>query len=199
MSAVHHQGLLPSASPPQSSQVRLSQSEPPPDGWLSHAPDGQTGWNTLVTNWSCDDEVSGLQTGGDSLWKLSGLNLAEDTEGHSNSQDSGLWSKLGEYGVFEKPLVFISQDNGGWICGTLYLDTSRAAFTHSVWHCSTRWINHGDEAKEAELLSGKVHIITVEGIPSRKLRRRECRVAEACKRRWVSEADRLRHIPPSVL
>lgn len=68
-----------------------------------------------------------------------------------------------------------------------YLDTSRTAFTHCIWHCSTRWIDHGDEAKEAELLRGEVHVIAVEGVSSRKLRRRERGVAEACRRRRLSE------------
>lgn len=77
--------------------------------------------------------------------------------------------------------------SGAWICGKNYLDTSRTAFTHCIWHCSTRWINHGDEAKETELICGEVHFITVKGISSGKLRRRKCWVAEACKRRWVNE------------
>ncbi len=55
------------------------------------------------------------------------------------------------------------------ICGTNYLDTSRAAFTHCVRHSGTRRINHGDETQEAELLGGKVDVIAVEGESSREL------------------------------
>lgn len=72
-------------------------------------------------------------------------------------------------------------------CGTNYLDTSRAAFTHCVRHSGTRRINHGDETQEAELLGGKVHVVAVEGETSGELGWRQIQVAEACKRGGINE------------
>lgn len=57
----------------------------------------------------------------------------------------------------------------GRTCGTNYLDTSRATFPHRVRHSGTRRINHGDEAQEAELLDGEVHVVAVEGESSGEL------------------------------
>uniref|UniRef100_A0A3P8TQL5 Uncharacterized protein n=1 Tax=Amphiprion percula TaxID=161767 RepID=A0A3P8TQL5_AMPPE len=56
---------------------------------------------------------------------------------------------------------------------TLLCRNLGAAFTHSIRHSGTRRINHGDEAQEAELLGGEVHVVAVE-------------VAEACKRGGIS-------------
>lgn len=68
----------------------------------------------------------------------------------------------------------------GWLCGTNYLDASRATFTHCVGHSSTGRVDHGDEAQEAELVGGEVHVVAVEGVSSGKLGWRQIQVAEAC-------------------
>lgn len=68
-------------------------------------------------------------------------------------------------------------------CGTNYLDAGGATFTHGVGHGGARRVDHGDEAQEAELLGGEVHVVAVEGIASRELGRRQVQVAKA----WEGE------------
>uniref|UniRef100_A0A670ILI8 Uncharacterized protein n=1 Tax=Podarcis muralis TaxID=64176 RepID=A0A670ILI8_PODMU len=46
-----------------------------------------------------------------------------------------------------------------------YLDASASAFAHSIGHSSAGRINHGHEPNKAEVLGGKVDIVTVEGKP----------------------------------
>uniref|UniRef100_A0AAY4A5M9 Uncharacterized protein n=1 Tax=Denticeps clupeoides TaxID=299321 RepID=A0AAY4A5M9_9TELE len=42
-----------------------------------------------------------------------------------------------------------------------HLDPSTPALAHSIWHSSTRWVNHGHEADKAEVLRGEVDVIRV--------------------------------------
>uniref|UniRef100_A0A4W6F2K3 Uncharacterized protein n=1 Tax=Lates calcarifer TaxID=8187 RepID=A0A4W6F2K3_LATCA len=42
-----------------------------------------------------------------------------------------------------------------------HLDSSAPAFADSIGHSSTRRVNHGHEANEAQLLSGEVHLLSV--------------------------------------
>uniref|UniRef100_A0A665X3U4 Uncharacterized protein n=1 Tax=Echeneis naucrates TaxID=173247 RepID=A0A665X3U4_ECHNA len=43
-----------------------------------------------------------------------------------------------------------------------HLDSGAPAFTNSIGHSSTRGVNHGHKANEAQLLGGEVHLIGVE-------------------------------------
>uniref|UniRef100_A0A4W6F1E6 Uncharacterized protein n=1 Tax=Lates calcarifer TaxID=8187 RepID=A0A4W6F1E6_LATCA len=61
---------------------------------------------------------------------------------------------------------------------TAHLDSSAPAFADSIGHSSTRRVNHGHEANEAQLLSGEVHFISVKSKALWELVVRQVEVAE---------------------
>jgi hypothetical protein len=76
-----------------------------------------------------------------------------------------------------------------------YLDSSTPALAHSVRHSSTGRVNHGHEANEAQILSGKVHIFTVKVKAFWKLVIRELEMAETWKgRRGRNNLEQILHV-----
>uniref|UniRef100_A0A8C5HC14 Uncharacterized protein n=1 Tax=Gouania willdenowi TaxID=441366 RepID=A0A8C5HC14_GOUWI len=49
------------------------------------------------------------------------------------------------------------------------LDSCTPTFPHSIRHSSTRRVNHGHETDKAKLLSGEVHLISIERKALREL------------------------------
>ena len=47
------------------------------------------------------------------------------------------------------------------MASTVYLDSSAPTFADSIGHSSTRRVDHGHEANEAQVLSGEVHLVSV--------------------------------------
>lgn len=60
----------------------------------------------------------------------------------------------------------------------VHLDSSTSTLSNSVWHSSTRRVNHGHQTNEAELLRGEVHLLSVEGEALWKLVIGQVEVAE---------------------
>uniref|UniRef100_A0A8C4EJZ6 Uncharacterized protein n=1 Tax=Dicentrarchus labrax TaxID=13489 RepID=A0A8C4EJZ6_DICLA len=59
-----------------------------------------------------------------------------------------------------------------------YLDSSTPAFADSIGHSSTRRVNHGHEANEAQVLSGEVHLLSVKSKVLWELVIRQVKLAE---------------------
>uniref|UniRef100_A0AAY4A502 Uncharacterized protein n=1 Tax=Denticeps clupeoides TaxID=299321 RepID=A0AAY4A502_9TELE len=57
-------------------------------------------------------------------------------------------------------------------------EESASALAHGIWHGGTRWVNHGHEADEAELLGGKIDFFGVKLKTIRELVIRQIEVAE---------------------
>uniref|UniRef100_A0A803VCM6 Uncharacterized protein n=1 Tax=Ficedula albicollis TaxID=59894 RepID=A0A803VCM6_FICAL len=64
--------------------------------------------------------------------------------------------------------------------GINYLDPSTSAFANSIWHSSTRWINHRHQSYKAELVYREVQVICIKLEAIRKLIIRQSQVAESC-------------------
>lgn len=62
-----------------------------------------------------------------------------------------------------------------------YLDSSTPAFADSIGHSSTRRVDHGHEANEAQFLSGEVHLLSVKSKALWELVIRQVEMAETCK------------------
>uniref|UniRef100_A0A665X267 Uncharacterized protein n=1 Tax=Echeneis naucrates TaxID=173247 RepID=A0A665X267_ECHNA len=58
----------------------------------------------------------------------------------------------------------LSQASCEWtekVAKVSHLDSGAPAFTNSIGHSSTRGVNHGHKANEAQLLGGEVHLLSV--------------------------------------
>uniref|UniRef100_A0A671RID4 Uncharacterized protein n=1 Tax=Sinocyclocheilus anshuiensis TaxID=1608454 RepID=A0A671RID4_9TELE len=62
-----------------------------------------------------------------------------------------------------------------------YLDSSAPTFAHGIWYSSTRRIDHGHKANEAQVLSGKVHLICIKLEVLRELLIRKVEVLKGLK------------------
>lgn len=67
-----------------------------------------------------------------------------------------------------------------------YFDSSAPAFAHSVGHGSTRRVDHGHEANEAQVLSGEVHLLGVKSKAFWELVVRQVEMAET----WMGHKTR---------
>uniref|UniRef100_A0A671YXN5 Uncharacterized protein n=1 Tax=Sparus aurata TaxID=8175 RepID=A0A671YXN5_SPAAU len=70
-----------------------------------------------------------------------------------------------------------------------YLDSGAPAFADSVGHGSTRRVDHGHEADEAQVLSGEVHLLSVESKAFWELVIGQVEMAETCVRQEEKMLD----------
>uniref|UniRef100_A0A8C8AVA3 Uncharacterized protein n=1 Tax=Otus sunia TaxID=257818 RepID=A0A8C8AVA3_9STRI len=61
-----------------------------------------------------------------------------------------------------------------------YLDPSTSAFANSVWHSSTRRVNHRHQSYKAELVYREVHLVCIKLEAFRELIIRQSQVTESC-------------------
>uniref|UniRef100_A0A8C9UDM8 Uncharacterized protein n=1 Tax=Serinus canaria TaxID=9135 RepID=A0A8C9UDM8_SERCA len=61
-----------------------------------------------------------------------------------------------------------------------YLDPSTSAFANSIWHSSTRWVNHRHQSYKAEFLYREVQVVRIKLEAIRELIIRQSQVAESC-------------------
>uniref|UniRef100_A0A8C2HE18 Uncharacterized protein n=1 Tax=Cyprinus carpio TaxID=7962 RepID=A0A8C2HE18_CYPCA len=71
----------------------------------------------------------------------------------------------------------------------VYLDSSTPTFAHGIWYSGTRRIDHGHKANEAQVLSGKVHLLCIKLEVLRELFVRKVEVAESCGKTKSLEAN----------
>uniref|UniRef100_A0A8C5THA9 Uncharacterized protein n=1 Tax=Malurus cyaneus samueli TaxID=2593467 RepID=A0A8C5THA9_9PASS len=64
--------------------------------------------------------------------------------------------------------------------GINYLDPSTSAFPNSIWHSSTRWVNHRHQSYKAEFVYREVQVICIKLEAFRELIIRQSQVAESC-------------------
>uniref|UniRef100_A0A8C3QHA6 Uncharacterized protein n=1 Tax=Cyanoderma ruficeps TaxID=181631 RepID=A0A8C3QHA6_9PASS len=64
--------------------------------------------------------------------------------------------------------------------GINYLDPSTSAFANSIWHSSTRWVNHRHQSYEAEFVYREVQVVRIKLEALRELIIRQSQVAESC-------------------
>ena len=81
----------------------------------------------------------------------------------------------------------------------LYLDSSTPAFADGVRHGSTRRVDHGHEADEAQVLSGEVHLISVESKAFWELVIGQVEMAETWMGRKTMKQIRMRKQPNEEL
>ena len=79
-----------------------------------------------------------------------------------------------------------------------YFDSSAPAFADGVGHSSTRRVDHGHEADEAQVLSGEVHLLRVESKVLRELVVRQAEMAETWKRTQDKKQFRTRKKCPTI-
>lgn len=63
-----------------------------------------------------------------------------------------------------------------------YLNASASTFAHGIRDGRSRWVNHGDEPNEAEIIEREIHIVSVKLEAFGELLVRQEKVAETCRR-----------------
>uniref|UniRef100_A0A8C0V2K5 Uncharacterized protein n=1 Tax=Cyanistes caeruleus TaxID=156563 RepID=A0A8C0V2K5_CYACU len=75
--------------------------------------------------------------------------------------------------------------------GINYLDPSTSAFANSIWHSSTRWVNHRHQSYKAEFVYREVQVVCIKLEALRELIIRQSQVAESCNTQMVDVEPRV--------